>query len=89
MDWIVWQAIIDYVSEFWDRRLYPGKMWPNVNVWTDGDQLLVDNEAQADAIAFVLRAMGMDPHTGYYDPKEDARSGETDGHTGWWYIDID
>ena len=36
MDWIVWQAIIDYVAEFWDRRLYPGKMWPNVNVWTDG-----------------------------------------------------
>ena len=25
----------------------------------------------------------------YYDPAEDARSGEEDRCTGWWYVDCD
>lgn len=64
-------------------------------VWSDGDELLCKTESAADAISDLLwqlyQSQGEDvlPHTGYYDPKEDVRSGETDRYTGWWYVDLD
>ena len=60
-------------------------------IWTDGSEILCPTEAQADVIADFIDAMVGDSfcHTGYYDPKEDERSGEVDDHTGYWYVDWD
>ncbi len=61
------------------------------DVWTDGVEILCRDEQTADMIADFLDAVSGEhqAHTGYYDPVEDARSGETDDHTGWWYVDYD
>lgn len=63
----------------------------SVDLWTDGTEILCRTEALADMIADGLDKIAGTPesHTGYYDPFEDARSGETDDHTGWYYIDFD
>ena len=39
-------------------------------------------------IADMLDSMGFDAVTGYFDPKEDERSGEVDSLTGYYYVDI-
>lgn len=36
----------------------------------------------------MLDSMGFDAVTGYFDPKEDERSGEVDSLTGYYYVDI-
>lgn len=66
------------------------------NIWTDGDrEILVRTESAAEAVADLIellyRAQGDDIsiNTGYYDPEEDRKNGETDQYTGWWYINID
>ena len=83
-DGILWKHIIDMLTNApTDKNPF------GVTVWTDGDQILVGTEQAADAIAGFLWAIGLDAHTGYYDPAEDAVSGEADGYTGWYYIDID
>lgn len=64
-------------------------------VWGNGDELMCKTEAVADAMCDLLfqlyAAQGEEVvfHTGYYDPTEDARSGEEDRCTGWWYVDCD
>ena len=64
-------------------------------VWGNGDELMCKTEAIADAMCDLLfqlyAAQGEEVvfHTGYYDPAEDARSGEEDRCTGWWYVDCD
>lgn len=64
-------------------------------VWGIGDELMCKTEAIADAMCDLLfqlyAAQGEEVvfHTGYYDPAEDARSGEEDRCTGWWYVDCD
>lgn len=64
-------------------------------VWGNGDELMCKTEAIADAMCDLLfqlyAAQGEEVvfHTGYYDPVEDARSGEEDRCTGWWYVDCD
>jgi len=60
-------------------------------IWSDGSEILCPTEHQADVIADFIDAMIGYPisHTGYYDPKEDERSGEVDDHTGYWYVDWD
>lgn len=64
-------------------------------VWGNGDELMCKTEAIADAVCDLLfqlyAAQGEEAvfHTGYYDPTEDARSGEEDRCTGWWYVDCD
>lgn len=62
-----------------------------VDLWSDGSQIMCRTEALADQIANALETISgeHEAHTGYYDPFEDARSGETDNHTGWWYVDFD
>lgn len=57
--------------------------------WTDGSEFLCDTEERAEVLADFLEALGMEPHTGYYDPKEDEINGELDNHTGWYYVDFD
>ena len=62
--------------------------------WTNGSDILCPSEFECEAVADfiddILREEStMTTHTGYYDPKEDARSGETDRCTGFYYIDFD
>lgn len=62
--------------------------------WSDGTEILCPSEAEADMVAEFLRDVlseysAIDVHTGYYDPDEDAKSGEQDDHTGFYYIDFD
>ena len=61
------------------------------DVWTDGTEILCRTEELADAIANALDAIAGSPesHVGFYDPYDDAESGEVDDHTGWWYVDFD
>lgn len=65
------------------------------SIWTDGNYILCRNESIANAIADLLDFLyaGMDLNistvTGFFDPKDDLRSGEVDTLTGWWYVDID
>lgn len=61
------------------------------DVWTDGVEILCRREEIAERIANVIEAIAgtKEAHTGYYDPFDDARSGEVDNHTGWYYVDFD
>lgn len=47
-----------------------------------------NDEATVNRIADMLDSMGFDAVTGYFDPKEDERSGEVDSLTGYYYVDI-
>lgn len=83
-DGILWNHIMDMLPNA------PTDSNPfGLRIWTDGSEILVSTEDGADAIAGFLDALGMDSHTGYYDPEQDERDHATDDHTGWWYIDID
>lgn len=63
---------------------------PGDFIWTDGDMVLCPTEELAESIADILDAQGSDMAvTGYYDPEEDERNGETDDHTGFWYVTIE
>lgn len=46
------------------------------------------DEATVNRIADMLDSMGFDAVTGYFDPKEDERSGEVDSLTGYYYVCI-
>ena len=82
-DGILWKHIVDMLTNApVDRNPF------GIKIWTDGDQILVDTQKAADAIAGFLSAIGMDAHTGHYDYDEDKRSGMIDDHTGWFYIDV-
>ena len=65
------------------------------DVWGTGDEILCRTESAADAIADLIESLycaddeDILVHTGYYDPNEDARNGETDRFTGWWYVNVD
>lgn len=64
------------------------------DVWGTGDEILCRTESAADAIADLIESLYRADDedilvcTGYYDPDEDARNGETDRFTGWWYVDL-
>lgn len=68
---------------------------PIGDMWTDGSEILCKTEKIADDVAdliehlYCLQDEEVWLCTGYYDPEEDAISGEVDNHTGWWYVDID
>lgn len=55
--------------------------------WTNGDVILCKTDDAANTIADFLESLGLDPTTGYYDPVEDAESGEADALTGYYYVD--
>ncbi len=62
---------------------------PGIGIWAISDEILCGSETVADAIADLLEAAGYDcVNTGYYDPDEDERNGETDRCTGWWYVTV-
>ena len=86
--WDVIQSIINRVP-----NIYKDNMdWTDVEIATNGDELLFRYEYDCERFADALddHVFGYaECHTGYYDPYEDARSGETDENTGWYYIDWD
>lgn len=60
------------------------------SMWTDGSELLVGEEKQANKLCDAL-SIFFDDHcfgTSYYDPMEDMSEGCVDRYTGWWCIDI-
>lgn len=62
--------------------------------WTDGSEILCPSKTECEIVAEFLRDVlreidDVDVHTGWYDPDEDARSGEQDDHTGFYYISFD
>lgn len=62
--------------------------------WTNGNDILCPTEAECEIVAEFLRDVlsefgNVDVYTGYYDPFEDAKSGEQDDNTGFYYIDFD
>lgn len=82
------QNIIDRLPNVWKDDLD----WTTVEIATNGEEILLkyylDCENLADALdnhVFGYAAC----HTGYYNPYEDARSGETDANSGWHYIDFE
>lgn len=67
---------------------------PKGDVWASGGEILCKTEKIANDVAdliehlYCLQDEEVCVCTGYYDPEEDAISGEVDNHTGWWYVDI-
>lgn len=65
------------------------------DIWSTGDEILCKTKSAADAIADMFEKLYKSQggtvvvNTGYYDPEEDIRNGETDRFTGWWYVNID
>ena len=56
-------------------------------VWQDGNEILSKSEEVVERMADMLEVMGFDEvSTGYYDPADDAASGEVDDHTGYYYV---
>ena len=61
--------------------------------WTNGSEILCSSELEREIIADFLEDVfsewgGYKMKTGYYDPFEDARNGEQDDNTGFYYIDV-
>ena len=57
--------------------------------WRDGPsgyEIICRSEEDCNCIADYLTLCGCDVSTGYYDPVEDEKSGETDYLTGFWYV---
>ena len=65
------------------------------NIWSDGIEILCKTESAADTVADMIELLYQAQNecvcvnTGYYDPVEDEKSGETDRYTGWYYVNID
>ena len=85
-DGILWKLICDKLPKHPGEAVSP---ITNTDIWCDGDQIMVDDGRIADAIADFMEALGVDAHTGYYDPEEDEQEGVIDQYTGYWYVDID
>lgn len=64
------------------------------SIWTDGNEILCESRSMANAVADMVEAMYKEAGsyaqatTGFYDPGEDARNGETNDHTGYWNVNI-
>ena len=65
----------------------------DIGLWSDGEMILCSSEPACRLIANLLRDILRDStivvKTGYFDPFEDDRNGETDGYTGFYYIDFE
>lgn len=56
--------------------------------WSNDEEILGLDETEINIIADLLDSMGYDAITGYYDPVEDARNGNTDKFTGHYYVTV-
>ena len=74
--------IVDAIMEILPRE--PG----HNRFWCNGEEILVDTEVEAEYLAdFFNQLYGEGTvNTGYYDPVEDERNGETDKYTGYYYV---
>ena len=73
----------------WYRMIWQMTTDRKMPIFTDGEMILCRTEALCDTMVKALEAVSdFDLVTGYYDPAEDARNGETNEYTGLWYIDI-
>jgi len=74
------------------KRLCEGRM---LDVYSDGYVILCRNEYASNLMADLIESFYLSDgeevivNTGYFDPDEDERNGETDRFTGWWYVDLD
>ena len=81
---------IDWFSEIATRL----RDYSQGEIWSSGDEILCKAEETADALADMFESLYRSQdeeilvNTGYYDPIEDERSGETDRYTGWWYVNV-
>lgn len=56
---------------------------------SDGEQLLTETEELANALADLIDLVDdCQTTTGHYDPEEDAKSGEVDEYTGYYYVSL-
>lgn len=86
--WRVIQDVIDRLPNVFKDDFD----WMEIEIATNGDELLFKYESDCELFANILdkHVFGFNEcHTGYYDPYEDAKSGETDANSGWYYIDWD
>ena len=86
--WDTIQSIIDRLPNVYKDDID----WTKIEIATNGDEFLFKYESDCEMFANVLddHVFGCaECHTGYYDPYEDARSGEMDANSGWYYIDWD
>lgn len=62
--------------------------------WTDGNMILCPSESECEIVVEFLKDVlsgwegTVEIVTGYFDPYEDVRNGETDNYTGFYYIDF-
>ena len=66
----------------------PKEPTENVKFWATDEEILGKDDAAINHIADLLDALGYCSATGYYDPAEDERMGETDMLTGYYYVTI-
>ncbi len=86
--WIFIQSLIDRLPNVWEHDIE----WLDVEVATNGDELLFKYESDCNYVADLLDhyVFGTnETHTGEYNREEDERSYEVDANTGWYYIDFD
>lgn len=60
--------------------------------WTpDREEILCDSEEKIETLADFFDCLigNGDSITGYYDPKDDNKNGETDQRTGYYYLYIE
>lgn len=96
----IWSELC-YIAKAAKERYTDGAEAP---VWSDGDMFFFKNifantiakvadignfpEDVANAFADLMDAIGFTCTTGYYDPKDDAESGEVCETTGCYYVDL-
>lgn len=82
------------VNAIWENVLDALPESPSGEIWTNGDDILVNSENLAERVANMLEVVykacdeSVQLVTGYFDPEEDKQNEEEDKCTGWWYINI-
>ena len=66
----------------------PHKPSEKCKFWSNDEEILGLDEVEVNIIADLLDCMGYDAITGYYDPEEDAKNGDTDDFTGHYYVTV-
>lgn len=67
----------------------------NKNFWCDGEQIICENESQAEFLADFIETLYRSQEeniiilTGYYDKREDELRGTLDSYSGRWYVTVD
>lgn len=79
MDCDIWAYLLESLKENEENAKH--------GFWTDGEEILCKTEGDVNSVVNFLEDCGFsDLTTGYYDPEEDNRNGETDCRTGYYYI---